>query len=474
MKVRLPSAALVAAVVGASLLLLVVPAGFAAASTPSLTPGPAYTLWAYGVLKNVSFSGRAADGAAFQGDAQYGYSVILNQMNLSSSQFELNAQRTMGATLSVEYCYPTCKSPTESGTIYHRAWESVNSSANFTTDGVVLSNGQNVSAIALLNSHTTVAGSLFETAQGPLRSSLLSANISASAEVDFSTPLGLLPNNLTGPMSWTSNSAFTASGGWALHFYYKFVGPKLQETIGPVDLSGVVNGSGAVSVNGSAQAGSVNLGGSPYTNVSLTTTGPFAFREGFILVPDQINLFGTSSSGAVGSNESASTSVEMTSLYVNTHTKGHLGVGGSEWVYTSSTLDPSSTAAVAGAGSEGPALASGANPVASTPVQGVPISVAQAQGNNNCLVTGTSCPPATSSPRSLLGTAVVLGAVVVALLIAVVLVTERRRIPPPTYPNSKLYPPGGPSVAPARDTARSGAERRAPPTADDDPLSNLW
>jgi hypothetical protein len=473
MKVRLPRAPTVAAIATAALLLLVAPTALAAGAAPALTPGGSYTVWAYGVVKNVSFSGTTLDGTAFEGSATYGYSVILNQTNLTSTDFELSANRTMGATLSVKFCSPNCANPTVSGTIYHRAWESVDAWANFTTAGTVLSDGQNTSAIALLNTHTAMSGSVFDTAQGPLRSALLSANVSANAVVNFTTPLGLLPDNLTAPMNWTSSAAFVASGSYALNFYYHFAGPHVKETVGPTTVSGAVNRSGEVSVTGSTQGTPALFGGVSYSNVSLEVVGPFAVREGFILVPDQVDLFGASSSGPVGSNESGSASVQMTSLYVNTHARGHLGIGGSEWVYSASSLDPSATS-VTGTGTEGTAVSSGANPIGNTSVQGVPISVAQGRAEQDCLISGSTCSAAggkAALPTGLLFA----GAVVAVLAIAgTVLVAERRRMPPPAYPNAKLYPPGAPAPAPGPTSARANGERRPAPTPDDDPLSNLW
>jgi hypothetical protein len=473
MKVRLARTIPTLAVVAATALLLLVPAGLAAAETPELVPGPSYTVWAYGVVKNVSFSGKVGL-TAYQGTATYGYAVTISQTNLSATDFELFANRTMGATLSVEFCYPNCKSPTWTGTIFHHAWESVDSWANFTTAGTVVSDGQNVSAIALLNAHTAVSGSLFDTSRGLVRTSILAVNVTASAEVNFATPLGLLPTNLTSPMSWTSSAAFSASGSYALRFYYDFSGPHMNRTIGPVTFSGALSGTGNLSVAGSSQGTPVSFGGIPYTNVSLAVTGPFAVREGFILVPDEVDLFGASSSGAVGSNESGSTAVQMTSLYVNPHSRAHLGIGGSEWLYAASALDPSATAVVGG-GPGGPAVSSGANPVGNTSVQGVPISPAQAQSDNSCVLSGTSCPSSSSSPRGLLpGTVLVLGAVVVVAVVGIILVAERRRIPPPAYPNANLYPPGSAAAPGPADAARSAAARRTPPASEDDPLSNLW
>jgi hypothetical protein len=474
MKIRLGSATAIVAVTMALLMVFVLPAGAAAASAPDLTPGPSYTLWAYGVVRTVDFSGSSSDRYEYQGSATYGYSVILNQTNLSSSTFELSANRTMGALLSVEYCTPSCKNPTATATIAHHAWEAVDAWANFTTLGNVSEDGQNVSAIALLNSHSTLAASLTDSAQGPLRSSYVSANVSAAAAVDFGSPLGLLPTNLTAPQSWSSASTFSASGNYTINYAYRYSGPRGSTSIGPATLSGEVSRTGNVTVSGSSTGASktVELGGSHYLNVSLDVAGPFSVREGFILVPDQGDLFSTASVAPISSNETGATSVQMTSLYVGMNQGGHLGIDGSEWVYSASALNPSVTAVAPAAGGV-TELAAGSDNVGSTPVQGVPISVDQAQGYQGCLLNGAACP---SSGTRALVPYLTLGviALVVVSVVAVVALGERRRIPPPAYPNAKLYPPGGPPPAKSLPSGAPSVARRAPPPAEDDPLSNLW
>ncbi len=478
MKLGLGGTGAVIAVVSALFVISVLPVS-AAASNPDLTPGPAYTLWAYGVVRTVNFSGTSSAGYDFEGTATYGYSVILNQTNLTSSTFELFANRTMAADLAVTYCAPNCKSPTVTATVEHDAWESVDAWANFTTEAVVDENGTNVSAIGLLDSHTTVSGALYDYARGAVRTGFLYANVSADASVAFATPLGLLPNNLTVPSSWTSAAAFAASGSYNIGYHYYFSGPKATISIGPGTLSGSVQAAGNVSVAGSVAVGpgsTVVFGGVPYLNVALTVTGPFVAREGFILVPAPVDLFGTSSSTLWGGNESGGASVEMTSLYVRPG-GSHLGIGGSEWLYSSSALNPAVTAlspvSPTTPGVEVDANGSSAS-VGQTAVQGVPIPVDQAQSYQNCLISGSGCPASSTSGGRPYVPGVFLGivAVVVAAVVAAVLVTERRRLPPPTYPNALLYPPGAAAPPKPVDPSRSGAVRRPP--AEDDPLSNLW
>ncbi len=476
MKLRLAWTGAVVAAISAAFILSALPV-VAAATTPDLTPGPSYTLWAYGVVRTVNFSGSSSAGYDFVGSGVYGYSVILNQTNLTSTNFELSANRTMAADLTVTYCAPNCKSPSVTATVIHDAWESVDAWANFTTAANVSEDGTNVSAIGLLNSHTTVHGALYDYAKGAVRTGFLYTNVSANASVSFATPLGLLPDNLTAPSSWTSSAAFSASGSYVIQYDYYFSGPKATISLGPGTIEDSLEATGNVTVAGSVAVGpgsTVVFGGVPYFNVALTVTGPFVAREGFILVPDPVDLFGTSSSTIWGGNSSGGATVEMTSLYV--HTGGsHLGIGGSEWLYSSSAINPAVTALVPASPTD-PSLdeiAPSSNSVGETPVQGVPMSVDQAQGVQNCLISGSNCPSSGPSGRPYVpGLFLGIVAVVVVGVVAAVLVAERRRIPPPTYPNALLYPPGAAAPPKPVDPARSGAAR--PPPAEDDPLSNLW
>jgi hypothetical protein len=477
MKVRLGRSTAVAAVGAAFLMVFVLPAGLATASGPDLSPGPAYTLWAYGAVRTVDFSGTSTGGFVYQGTATYGYAVILNQTNLTAQTFELSVNRTMSVDLSVEYCSPSCSHPIVSATLSHHAWESVDEWANFTTNGNVSENGQNVSAIALTNSHSTVTGSLLDTAQGPLRTSYLSANVTATAAVTFLTPLGLFPNDLATSPSWTSSSAFSASGMYLIDYAYRHTGPAGKISIGPSELTGAVEGSGNVTLIGALNTGAggkVDFGGVSFLNVSLSIIGPFVVREGFILVPDSVDLFGTSNSSVWSSNETGGTSAQMTSLYIRPGPGAHLGIGGSEWLYSASALNPSATAVVPSAptGVGVAEIASGADNVGSTPVQGVPESVGTAQSQQNCLISGVGCPSAAGKPAVPVFLLGVLAVAVLSVVVAV-MVTERRRLPPPAYPNAKLYPPGAATSAPPLASSRSAADR-PPPPEEDDPLSNLW
>ncbi len=475
MQRRLRAATVTVALASAFLMVFVVPAAAAATSGSALTPGTSTTLWAYGGVRTVHFGGASANRSDYEGTATYGFSVVLNQTNLSSTTFELSSNRTMGALLSVEYCSPSCGTPTMTATIYYHVWEAVDAWANFTTNGTVLVDGASVPAVALVNSHSTVAGSLADSAQGPLRSSYLSGNVSASSNVSFATPLGLFPDDLAPGMNWTSTAAFVASGAYALNYTYQFSGPHVHSMVGPLNAGGSVARSGNLTILGATGPGAsswVTLDKASYLSVSLSVIGPFAVREGFMLVPTQANLFGAGTTSPWSANATGGASAEMTSLDVQPG-GDHLGIDASEWLYSGSALNPSSASALT-SGLEGPVeITSDSDDVGATSVQGVPIPVDQAQGYQGCLVASTDCGPAAlGAPFS--GLLLAAGTAMVVAVLVTVVITERRRIPPPSYPNAKLYPPGGPSAEKPRDLARPAGSRRDGPSTEDDPLSNLW
>jgi hypothetical protein len=479
MNVRVGRISAIVSVSAAVLMVCSVPAFAAAEGIPTLAPGSPHTVWAYGAARNVSFQGIGHSGWAYSGTALFGYSVILHQTNTSATSFELSVNRTMGAKLSVGYCPVTCKGTTPTVTLSYHEWEATNEWANFTTAGTVYENGAPVAAVALNNSHTTVAGSLFDTAKWPLRHSLLAINVTSSSTVNFTTPLGLLPDNLATGESWNDSSDYTASGGFLLSYFYNYTGALGGHAqVGPGTVPGLVTSTGSVAVVGSSGIGTTSLGGSSYNNVSLTVLGPFAVREGFILVPSQANVFGGLASGTPTSNATGGANAEMTAVYAEPLVGGHLGIIGSAWTFESSASNPQVSALVPG--SSGVAqlgsvdqVSTGADQLGSTSVEGVPMNVDSAQTQQGCLIAG-DCQTASGSPaRPLTGLIAVLVVSTVVVVAIVSVVATRRRVPPPANLNAGLYPPivriGGSAPPPA-----TAGNPPPPPPAEEDPLAHLW
>ncbi len=482
---QLTAALTVAFAVFMVLVLGGIGAAVAAPAPSSSGSSPANAL--YGAVRTISVGPLiAASGWVYQGTSTVGYQVNVTEVSVPTStdpNFELSVERTMGVLFSVEFCSPSCSAPTEYANLSYHAWEVTNSFANFTTQGTVLENGQPVVAIALLNSSSTLEANVTERAESALpnllgthlvdRSKYLSAAVSSEANVSFASPLGLLPLDLASAQNWTSSAAFNASGVASYSYYYRAIGPLVNRTIGPNSGQFTVSPSGTVNVTGSFNpSNSVRFNGMSFPAVRIVVSGPFSVREGFILIPSQVDLF-SGGSNPWTAEQNGSTTVTMNYLDAAPSAAG-LAIGASSWLYTAGATNPGATELGSTASGLAPAVATATDPIASETLQGVPQTTGEAATNQQCLTTGVGCPAAPASTPvlgNLVRDVVVVGVVVVVVaVLAIVLVAERRRVPPPVYPNSTLYPPG---AAGARPGARAPEGPAAPP-AEDDPLDHLW
>lgn len=473
----LASAGVIVAVVSvaASFLTVCVPA--AGAAPTAAIPGPLVAgpgSWAYGGINVHSWDGTTGS-YGYDASATVGYDVILQETNTTPGNETLSVNRTMGVILSVEYCLPSCRHPTDTATVYYHAWETVQATLGLTTDASVFVNGTllSVRALGLTSSSVSVRDGIREATQvvesgTEVRGNTISAALDANASTTFVPALGLIPQSLAPGETWSATSAFVQTGSATYSILAEFLSGPVLNPNGTISFAP----SGVVAVNGSFEGHTVGLGGAHYDIVSLGLTGPFSLREGFLFIPTGSDAFGgggpswlTNTTSSAGSSTFTEENVDVAgSLLSGTH----LGFYASKVVWNSGTSNPATDTALGGgiAAALAPAVA-GSN---ATTIQGSPESVAQATTDQGCLAGGVGC-PTLGSPRGLGGLLVVGAGAAVVAVIALALVAERRRIPKTPYPNAGLYPPG-----PAR-VGEPGPARRpqAPPApAADDPLSHLW
>ncbi len=458
------------AAVGVTFALLTLCVAGTGAAAPLAPAAASYSnTWSYGAIKTVSYDGLNASNIPYQATGTVGFSVVLSEATGPNSVVALHVTRIMGAAINVEYCYPSCRSPTAIGSVTYRAWEASEAFANFTTNGSVLEGTSTVPAVALLNSSASLVGELrlsteYTDAGVVVRSRSLSVNVSGSDQISFLTPLGIFPTNLSAGTSWSSTAAFAAVGSSAWSLYY------VRSGVASVSLTGsaLVPTTGTVSVFGGYGIGSnISLGGESFAAINLTVVGPFAVREGFILVPDGSDLFGSSAQPFSG-NETGATTALLSHLDVRPSLRTHLGIGGSDWVWAAASTDPASSLEQ----SQGIAPASsGADESPAIQVQGEPESSSAYGTTQSCLENGVSCPVGAGTSHPFVAALLGIGVVVVVIVVALVLVTERRRMPAPRYPNATLYPPG---ASGGRLAGPDGTTPPPNPPAEDDPLSHLW
>lgn len=467
-----------------STLAAAAPAGPGSGTSGAVGAG---STWAYGALAQASASGAAPSGSsgsfAYQAKATLGFAVVVNETHPSANVYVLNISRVMGSIVTVTFCRPNCVNPISSAAIAHRAWESVNSSSTLLTNGSVLEGTTTVPALALERSTLTLSAGLLESASWFLGAQLqrahnLTAQLNASDNLSLAPPLGLFPLNATPGENWTSASVFTQTGGFGWSFTNRVYGAVVRM---PQNFSlhggGVFLPTGTVTLLGRDTAAPVVLGGSSFQAVELNVAGPFALREGWILLPTFADVFGSTNQSWLA-NQSSFANATQTNFDVGAHLlgSGHLAIGGSRelWFARSSNPAVSAITSVIGPAVASPSTAPSSN---TTYVQGAPESPAQATADQNCLATGVGCPSGTGPLRGLFGLVVVVGAVaVVACLAAVLVVGQRRRLPPPVFPNAALYPPGTQrGGTPPTAAAPAASPKPEPvPSEEEDPLSHLW
>jgi hypothetical protein len=471
-----------AVVLGALIAVLAaLPVSFAQGVSPSTsTLAPGY--WAFGAQRSINATGTAIDGnTTYTLHASFGWNTVLRQINGTGGNFEVVGNRTVGASLFVDYCRPQCSGASRSLNITERLWETQLTFAHFTSSGTVYSGGQPVSALALLDSSVRSRGNLTESATALIRgpaghtytaSQGLSLATSANVAVDFQPALGLIPIDLN-VSSWNSSARYSASGSWSVALGVdstSFSGRRASSSQSyPGSFTGV---SGAVALVAST-AGNLTLkDGESADQVGITITGPFVSWDGFILVPDAAELLDQSAppwAGDQAGQQSASTARLDVGRLAHL---GHLPVVASMASYlpgASDAASPSLDSGISTALTGSPGTGGVSGPLdgpAPTAIQGQPETPAAANASSQCLITGCTSPGSPSIARGLL--LVLLGLVVAAIVAAVVIVQRQPPRKAPSSPNAALYPPLPAGTAPKRAPAAPGG----PPSPD--PLGHLW
>ncbi len=448
----------------------------ASAPAPSAASG---TSWAYAGNRTVAGT-ETIRGSVVTISEWVGYDVLLTELPSSGSVLRLEVNRTMGARISAQYCYPSCSSALLTGTVSYHAFERLAGFANLTSNGTVATSNGAVAAIAELNGSAALRIGVFdndsETYHGPLSVRHAVSNLSLTElgaySVAFSPGLGIVPTSApTVGESWTSTSAYVAAGtaqaSWSLVRSY------LDGA--SVDLSGSPSASldtnGTVVLSG-ADRGPLTLSdGAAVQQIGLTLSGGLTLREGFLFLPADADLFGATPPSSLPSGN-GSLSESFSALDLGAAVGSHPGFLASAASYTPSpTQSGSSPDEAAGAA---PLVAS---PPASFVVQAEPEPVSAAEIGSGCTLAGTCASTGGAAPAGLRPLVGVVAGVGLAAAVAIVAVAVSRRPRVPPRPNAELYPMivRAPSTPPI---ARAPPLRGSAPPKDEaseaDPLSHLW
>ena len=241
----------------------------------------------------------------------FGWYTIFTQTNVSATVFQVEANRTAGASLITTYCRPNCSDPTASANLSVQMWVHEVAFANLTSAGSVSTPSGPEPALALLNSSVQVQGNFSQVVHevippaarsttGTPRTfySALFVSSTGSAALTFAPALGLFPESLTAG-SWNSTSAYRASGAWSMSDEFtqtSFAG--VTRTIHGTNPGRVSSGAGTVTLRGSTMSSLQLKGGTATTATQLEVGGPFVLWDGLILVPAGAELLQPPAAGA--------------------------------------------------------------------------------------------------------------------------------------------------------------------------------
>ncbi|MGI0070469.1 MAG: hypothetical protein ACRECT_00070 [Thermoplasmata archaeon] len=398
--------------------LAVVPvlAGAASASpAPSMaTNSPSWAYGGTGYSNGTSTIGEST----LTWNASFGWTVIFTETNTSATTVQIEEQRTVGVDLTA-----SLSSPRVDATYSYHADEVDLAFANLTNASTVYVNGAPVAALGIDNDSTSISGAILEsisvTSHGSTESADLNVTGHAHTSAQFTPSLGLVPLNLTGVTMWNSSATIDPEGAWNITYAWANNGFNGEDGSGSSSANGSVSASGPVSLTGydvtTHYGAPVFSGHQSRQAVILIVQGPLGNYDAFVLVPRAFDLFGTQSH-AYDSYALGGASISSETLYLSPGGYGPMVTAGS-------TTFGASAPAISGLdGAPSAPAAAAADP--STTVMGAPMSVGQAQAENQCLTSGC----ASSGPSGTgLGLWILAGAVVVVAVGTVVALEWRRR-----------------------------------------------
>lgn len=407
------------ATMGVALLLafVAVPAlsgAASAATSPGVALPTSPSQWAYGG-EGWSNNTVIVGNATLTWDAMFGWSVIWTVTPTAPGVTLVEEQRAFGISIRASYA-----DPLRSVSYSYHGEETDAAFANLTNASTVYVSGLPVPALGLVNASATVRAGIDESislsAHGVTRSASLNVNGFANVSVAFAPALGLLPLNLSGVSSWNSTAVASPSANWNLLWSWTENGFNGTTGSGSGSKSGSVSGTGTVNLTGFKVATTHGfLDHMTRVGVLLVISGPFDFRDGFVLVPHDFDLFG-SAVHPYDSLEFGSAAVSSETLFLSSGTRGP-AVTAADTTFGSSDTSMTTMATP----TTGPTPATSSSPGAT--VQGQPMSVSEAQSIANTVTQGFGAVAKAALSGALVVGVIALG---IVLLVGAVGVTEWR------------------------------------------------
>ena len=415
---------IVAVAVVGTLLVSVV----AADATPVVASAAPPQHWSYSYQKwDNRTSGNNSTAVSYTVAAYYSFQDQITATNTSATTVEMMGVQSVLETLDVLGCAPSCTGPHVPMYTYNLSVVGTSSKTqylNFTTNASVsettgTANTTRAPALGITNASSSGQQQLTERSTTTLgnRTIVRTLNETAAshAAVAFTPALGLIPWNLTKNLTWSSRSAFVASGGWTSSFVATLSSKGYTSTHSGND-SGTVNRTGNESVRGKYfAAGPTPRGGNRTVSwIGLRYRGPFDFDNSLFMTAIGSDLFaGATANWTVGARPAYGNVSPVVGTVITEHAAPAPGSG----TGTPAPGSGSGTSPVTNPAPNpvtNPVTSPGTGPVTS-PSPGTGTSPAPVVGSPGSGTAPTSNAPTVSAPTPLSGHAITFGSLLLPI-----------------------------------------------------------
>jgi hypothetical protein len=282
------------ATIGTMALLLISSLGADAGPLPTASPPQTWTSGS----QYWNNSSRTIQGyfgnVSTVGHIHYSIASQITATNTSNTTTQLQGWEWVNRTLSSTSCSPNCTAPMFTYNWSYGSDELVVQFLNLTTNATVYSNGSAMAALGVTNASARTTEGLTETESASSAWGNYSFNETSNEVafygVDFVTPLGLIPWNLTANSSWEDRANYTAQGGWNDSFTASSHWGNMTRSYNRT-FAYTVNRTGTEWAGGRDFGSHVGAGNKTVVRIGLRFGGPFNFDNNLFMTAIGSDLF---------------------------------------------------------------------------------------------------------------------------------------------------------------------------------------
>jgi hypothetical protein len=154
----------------------------------------------------------------------YGATDVITATNTSNTTTQMQGLLNVNESLVATWCVPNCTSPEYQYQVTVMGESTESQFLNLTTAATVYENGTAAPALGITNASSSRTENLTEMSNTTFgnwtASRMYNESEAAFYSVEFQSPLGLVPWNLSANLTWNDSANYTAMGGWNATYGY--------------------------------------------------------------------------------------------------------------------------------------------------------------------------------------------------------------------------------------------------------------